>query len=310
MLFPTRLWRAVEEEDLAMASGGRAGKFGRLMASLVLVVLALIGPAWALTNGQIDTENRFKNVGVFMVVFGPNDLDVPEGTVIDFCTMTLIHERVGLTAGHCTTFADSGVPPFIRPVVSLSPNNPRDPSTWIDVAIQRTHPGWPTCVLGEPCPPDGMGGQIPSDTPGLIDVGLLILASAVEEIKPAKLAKVGVLDKNVADGARMTVVGYGVTALTPDGREPPVEEWDGLRRWGTSSLENVPNDDWVDFDGNPVGVCFGDSGGPTFFHNRLVAVSSDGSEDCASFDHRARVDTDTVLDWIESVLIENGLNLR
>jgi hypothetical protein len=58
MLFPTRLWRAVEEEDLAMASGGRAGKFGRLMASLVLVVLALIGPAWALTNGQIDTENR------------------------------------------------------------------------------------------------------------------------------------------------------------------------------------------------------------------------------------------------------------
>jgi hypothetical protein len=194
--------------------------------------------------------------------------------------------------------------------VSLSPNNPRDPSTWIDVAIQRTHPGWPTCVLGEPCPPDGMGGQIPSDTPGLIDVGLLILASAVEGIKPAKLAKVGVLDKNVADGARMTVVGYGVTALTPDGREPPVEEWDGLRRWGTSSLENVPNDDWVDFDGNPVGVCFGDSGGPTFFHNRLVAVSSDGSEDCASFDHRARVDTDTVLDWIESVLIENGLNLR
>jgi hypothetical protein len=261
----------------------------------------------AITNGQLDTGNMFENVGVFMVVFGPNDLGVPEGTLIDFCSMTLIHERVGLTAGHCTTYADSGVPPFIRPVVSLSPNTPRDPSTWIDVALQRTHPGWPTCILGEPCPPDGMGGQIPSDTPGLIDVGVLILASRVQGIKPAKLAKVGVFDKNVADGARMTVVGYGVTALTPDGQRPPVEQWDGLRRWGTSSLINVPNQDWVDFGRNPAGVCFGDSGGPTFFHNLLVAVNSDGSEDCASWDHRARVDTRTVLDWIQSVMDENGL---
>jgi hypothetical protein len=279
-------------------------------ASIIVLSLGLLlgDRARAITNGLIDTENTFENVGVFMVVFGPNDLGVPEGTLIDFCTMTLIHERVGVTAGHCTTYADSGVPSFIRPVVSLSPNNPRDPSTWSDVAIQRTHPNWPTCVLGELCPPDGMGGQIPSDTPGLIDVGLLILASPVQGIKPAKLADVGVLDKNVADGARMTVVGYGATVLTPDGREPPVEQWDGLRRWGTSSLERVANDDWVDFDRNPMGVCFGDSGGPTFFHNRLVAVNSDGSEDCASWDHRARVDTHTVLDWIRSVMQENGLN--
>jgi Trypsin len=264
----------------------------------------------ALTNGQVDIENTFENVGVFMVVFGPNDLGIPEGTLIDFCSMTLIHERVGLTAGHCTTYADSGVPPFIRPVVSLSPNNPRDPSTWIDVAIQRTHPGWPTCILGEPCPPDGMGGQIPSDTPGLIDVGLLILATPVEGIKPAKLPKVGVFDKNVVAGAPMTVVGYGFTALTPDGSRPPMGDWDGLRRWGTASLENVPNGDWVDFDRAPTGVCFGDSGGPTFFLNHLVAINSDGSEDCASWDHRARVDTDTVLDWIQRVMDENGLHRR
>jgi hypothetical protein len=134
-------------------------------AALFMIVLALgllLGDrVRAITNGLIDTENTFENVGVFMVVFGPNDLGVPEGTLIDFCTMTIIHERVGLTAGHCTTYADSGVPSFIRPVVSLSPNNPRDPSAWIDVAIQRTHPNWPTCVLGEPCPPDGMGDRSP-----------------------------------------------------------------------------------------------------------------------------------------------------
>ena len=264
------------------------------------------GRPQAITNGQIDTENTFQNVGVFMVVFGPNDLGVPEGTLIDFCSMTLIHERVGLTAGHCTTYADSGVPSFIRPVVSLSPNNPRDPSTWIDVAIQKTHPGWPTCVLDEPCPPNGVGGQIPSDTPGLIDVGLLILASPVQGIKPAKLAKIGLFDKHVY-GTPMTLVGYGFTAATPDGQKPPVEQWDGYRRWGTSSLINVPNDDWVDFDRNPAGVCYGDSGGPTFFQNRLVAISSDGSVDCASWDHRARVDTPTVLGWIQSVMAEHGL---
>jgi hypothetical protein len=243
-----------------------------------------------------------------MVVFGPNDLGVPEGTLIDFCSMTLIHERVGLTAGHCTTYADSGVPSFIRPVVSFSPNNPRDPSTWIDVAVQRTHPGWPTCVLGEPCPPDGMGGQIPSDTPGLIDVGLLFLASPIRGIKPAKLAKIGEFDKD-RYGVPMTLAGYGFTALTADGQRPSVEEWDGLRRWGTSSLINVANDDWIDFDRNPAGVCYGDSGGPTFFHNRLVAIGSDGSVDCASWDHRTRLDTQTVLDWIRSVIAENNLNL-
>jgi hypothetical protein len=278
-------------------------------AFLTVVCCGLVwnGRARAITNGEIDTANTFENVGVFMVVFGPNDLGVPEGALIDFCSMTLIHERVGLTAGHCTTYADSGVPSFIRPVVSLSPNNPRDPATWIEVAIQKTHPGWPTCVLGEPCPPDGMGGQIPSDTPGLIDVGLLIFASPVQGIKPAKLAKIGVFEKNLY-GIPMTLVGYGFTALTPDGQKPPVEEWDGFRRWGTSSLINVPNDDWVDFDRNPAGVCYGDSGGPTFFRNRLVAIGSDGSIDCASWDHRTRVDTHTVLDWIDSVMAANGLN--
>ena len=75
-------------------------------------------------------------------------------------------------------------------------------------------------------------------------------------------------------------------------------------------MQGVPNDDWVDFDRNPMGVCFGDSGGPTFFHDRLVAVSSDGSRDCASWDHRARVDTETVQDWIESVMNEHGLLSR
>jgi hypothetical protein len=32
----------------------------------------------------------------------------------------------------------------------------------------------------------------------------------------------------------------------------------------------------------PFTVCFGDSGAPTFFNGRVVAIASDGDADCAS----------------------------
>jgi len=49
-----------------------------------------------------------------------------------------------------------------------------------------------------------------------------------------------------------------------------------------------------------VGVCYGDSGAPTFFNGRVVAVASDGALDCVSADNRARVDSKEVRTWIKS----------
>jgi hypothetical protein len=49
-----------------------------------------------------------------------------------------------------------------------------------------------------------------------------------------------------------------------------------------------------------VTVCFGDSGAPTFFLGRVVAIASDGAADCLSADVRARVDSKEVRKWIKS----------
>jgi hypothetical protein len=56
----------------------------------------------------------------------------------------------------------------------------------------------------------------------------------------------------------------------------------------------------VTFNRDPVGVCYGDSGAPTFFKGRVVAVASDGALDCLSADNRARVDSTEVRTWIKS----------
>ena len=82
----------------------------------------------------------------------------------------------------------------------------------------------------------------------------------------------------------MTIVGYGTTAPPPGG-PADTSNYDGLRRHGTSSVDQVIDENWVTFNRDPVTVCFGDSGAPTFFKGRVVAIASDGAADCASADY-------------------------
>jgi Trypsin len=225
---------------------------------------------------------------------------------------------VVLTAGHCVApgVAFPGIPAwprFIRPVVSFSHDNPRDMSTWIDVEVMYIHPSFPcreaplTYCSGfpnQPCPVDASGQQVPSLEPWF-DVGVMVLARPVAGIKVAKIAQPGFLGKNVAQGARMTMVGYGETVAPPDA-ERHFELWDGLRRFGSSTMRDPYNAEWARFNLDPSGTCWGDSGGPTFFLNRIVAVMSDGGLSCDDHDHRAHVNAPVVLDWIESLIASLG----
>jgi hypothetical protein len=61
----------------------------------------------------------------------------------------------------------------------------------------------------------------------------------------------------------------------------------------------VVDENWVTFNRDPVTVCFGDSGAPTFLKGQVVAVASDGAADCASADVRARLDSRSVRSWIK-----------
>ena len=289
----------------------------RLLVTVLTV--ALVGPQVLASNRSatspglrtksvVDFLNLFPNVGALIISVEPNEFGVPPG-IVAFCSGTLVHERAFLTAGHCTgpgSFAP--LPPFIKVFVSLSPNALAR-STWIPVVEQITHPSIPPCPPPLGCDPTTQDVFHAPD-PGISDVGLALLAERVRGIRPARLGPLNALLGRSASRLPMIVVGYGFPRLGPEGEVPPASEWDGWRRIKASRLDQVIDDTWASWE-LPSQVCFGDSGGPTFFNAHpltgplemsLVAVASDGGIDCVSPDYRARVDTSPVQQWIRDTI--------
>jgi hypothetical protein len=272
-----------------------------LTAALAASVMmpALTRPTAALTSaGAVDQANAYPNVGSIMVWRDPNNPIGLPGGLAGNVTVALIHSQTLLTAGHFAARAESfgTLPPWLRIVVSFAPDA-LDQSTWIDLSRSGTciaHPSFPRPCTPQSCPFDDTDGLY---EPGISDVGLCFLDEPVLGIRPAKLANHR-LDHERVPGTRMTIVGYGTTAPAPGG---PADNslYDGIRRWGTSTVDQVIDQNWVTFNRDPVGVCYGDSGAPTFFKGRVVAVASDGALDCVSADNRARVDSKDVRNWIK-----------
>jgi len=251
------------------------------------------GPHGSATVKIVDVLNLFSNVGALIYFVEPNDFGVPPG-IFTHCSGTLIHERVFLLAGHCTAPTAGGLLPFIKAFVTFSPNA-LDRSTWLTVSSFAFHPSIPPCP-----PPDGCTFR--GLDPGILDVGLVFLSRPVRHIAPARLARPGTLETPGAAGNLMIVAGYGHLDALPGGGAPPDSEWDGLRRIKISRLQTVVDNEWASWS-LPGIVCYGDSGAPTFFRTRIVAVASDGG-DCFERDDRARVDTAAAQDWIRQTIAD------
>jgi Trypsin len=270
----------------------------------VLTIPPLTRPGMALTSAAaVDEANVFSNVASIMIWRDPNNpLGLPGG-LAGHLTAVLIHSQTLLTAGHFAARAEGAaasgqLPPWVRLVASFAPHA-LDESTWIDLnralGTCVAHPTFPRPCTPQSCPFDDIDGLY---EPGISDVGLCFLDEPVLGIRPAKLANRSLDDEGVS-GTRMTIAGYGTTAPPPGGVDDPSLR-DGIRRWGTSTVHQVVDQNWVTFNRDPVTVCFGDSGAPTFFKGRVVAIASDGAADCASADVRARVDSKGVRNWIKS----------
>ena len=265
-----------------------------------LMMPALTRPTAALTSAEaVDGVNAFPNVGSIMVWRDTNNPIGLPGGLAGQVTVVLIHPKALLTAGHFAARAESfgTLPAWLRIVVSFAPNA-LDQRTWIDLSRRGTciaHPSFPRPCTPQNCPFDDTDGQY---EPGISDVGICFLDEPVLGIRPAKLANRSLDDERVP-GTRMTIVGYGTTAPAPGG-PTDTSLYDGIRRWGTSTVDQVIDQNWVTFNRDPVGVCQGDSGAPTFFNGRVVAVASDGALDCVSADNRARVDSKDVRKWIKA----------
>ena len=257
--------------------------------ALLGIALSLLVGCWSGANALVsgDVTEARQAVGTVMIVTREsNPFDLPAGVVLVNVTATLIHPRVLLTAGHFTFFGTQGVPPFLRLVVSFSPTALEE-STWISIdqgaGTQVVHPSFPA---------DGIDDVDGLPEPGVADVGLIFLDAPITNLMPAKLAQEPMKHRDIGD--RMRVVGYGLTG--------PEESLDGFRRIGSSTLGALLDKNWASFNLDPVKICYGDSGAPTFYEGRIVAIASDGAADCASADWRARVDTHEVKSWIRRTI--------
>ena len=278
---------------------------GSIATALAGIVALGLGSLATSAEVTIDLDNRYSNVGVIMV-WRVDDAGKPV-EMRGFASGTLIRDRVMVTAGHFTAPATSlgSLPPSIRMFASFSPNDAKDPKTWIPVLREATHPSMPHCPPPPQCDPTDEVLVAPL-APGIADVGLVFLAQAPPGIKPAHFAAPGTLDRS--EGTHTSIVGYGTT--TPRRNAPPGGAiWDGKRRIRTSTVRRVVDETWALWS-LPSYVCSGDSGGGIFLNpgpsvadsNLLAANVSDGGRDCRSHNNNNRLDTRSIQAWINDTI--------
>jgi secreted trypsin-like serine protease len=255
-----------------------------LLAALLTLAVGVL-PVTAITWGQPDTEHT--NVGAMVV-------DWPDYGPYQVCSGTLVHPRVFLTAGHCTSgWEGTGVETFWVNFHQDALNE----ATLLDVAEVITHP-------------DYWWG--PTSNPR--DIGALVLAEPVTDIAPAVLPYEGFLDDLNAQGllnqgktkAKFTLVGYGGTLQWP----PPEVTYDDQRQFAVSEYRALLKA-WLRMSQNQAagdgGTCYGDSGGPAFWTQPdgteiLVGVTSWGDVPCVASAFNYRVDIPETLSFIDEVI--------
>lgn len=272
-------------------------KYRNLFVSTLLAMTAGAKPASAVTFGAPD-GGAHPAVGAVMLQFSDDNISPP------VCSGTLIHSKVFLTAGHCTSFfqflLDIGAVSEVRVSFDEEPD-PADFAAFHKVVTVMTHPDYP-----------GPGGSFNADAH---DIGLLILESDVTGIAPVALPSPGFLDDLRANRelrrSQFTVVGYGALLQWP----PPTYLPGGTRQVAQSEFRNLRKP-WLQMSQvhapgtNDGGTCFGDSGGPTFWTDPidgaevLVAVTSWGDVNCVATGVAYRVDIDSSLQFIQDAIAD------
>jgi len=276
--------------------------------SLVAAIVALglfVLQALAITGGTVDEKNTYSNVGAVVV-------QMPGEQPWVFCSGTLIHPRVFLTAAHCTIVPQQD-PSLMRYGHVSFATDAFDSKTWHDVEVVITHPGYQP-----PMDPGDLGNN-----PHLNDVGVMILKKPVRDVPLAKLPYRGFLDDLKAagllrepdqGGSFFTLAGYGSSLDFPP---PEYVAPDGWRRFVCGDYLDL-TEAWLFFRMNPAtgngGGGYGDSGGPAFWVDDdgtpvLVGVSSRGDPNRVATDIFWRADIPQTLDFIEDVIamVDAGL---
>ena len=261
-----------------------------MVVAVVGICLAASVGLLAINWGEPD-GNAHPNVGT-MVIHGPNGY-------FRFCSGTLIAPNAYLTAAHCAAYLKSRIAAGVIEVddvfVSFDTTNPLEaPATWHAVTSINLHP---------------LYGLSPRRD-RRFDVAVLVLAEPEMAITPATLAPEGYLEDLQAAGAfkggvksaRFTVVGYGSQLSWP----PPELFYGTDRRVATSGYLAL-SDGWLFLSQNQAvgngGTGYGDSGGPTFWHDEelgdvLVSTTTWGDTVTVATGITQRVDLPEVLEFL------------
>jgi hypothetical protein len=286
------------------------------MAAVLAMLMIGSPPAQAITWGELDTGDAYPAVGAIMIDW--RVVGAPEFGLGVYCSGTLIHARVFLTAGHCAEglvadgLTDADGVPLGDPAhvwVSFDP----DPSEFDPPAAKLR---CDTCrditrVVNSPLYDWG-----PTSDPH--DIAAIVLAEAVDGIAPMPYAGPGELDDLNHPGTprsgdnreRFPVVGYGGSFAA----DPP--PWDityrDHRQFAASAFQNLHNV-WLRVSQNQAtgaeGTCFGDSGGPILRGDEpedqvVVGVTSWGDSTCVSMGFYYRVDIPHSQEFIAAVIAE------
>jgi len=259
-----------------------------VLIGLLLILTVGVLPVAAITWGERDTDHT--NVGAMVV-------DWPDYGPWQWCSGTLIHPRIFLTAGHCTADLDAyGIETVWVNFDEYAVNE----KTLLEVEQVITHP-------------DYYWG--PTSNPH--DVGALILKKPVKKrIKPATLPEEGFLDQLLAEGklragsdeAKFTLVGYGGSLNWP----PPEIYYEDYRQVAESEYQALLKA-WLRMSQNQAtgdgGTAYGDSGGPAFWTEPdgteiLVGITSWGDASCVASAFNYRVDIPQTLSFIDDVIAD------
>lgn len=273
----------------------------RLLLGLLLVILGLtattMAPASAITGGEPD-GNGHPNVGLILYY-------TEDGRFR--CSATLVTPTVLLTAGHCTDGTLGKTLVDFRSVVAMEPPtgypvaaNPDTGYTQAEIeaagflsGTAYTHPDYSDFT----------------DLNNWYDVGVIVLDRPVTNIEPAALAPLDYLEAFAQPKLNRTIftsVGYGTEVRKPASgpQKPTPESYPLIRRVAYQPGQKL-TDQILQLNGNindtrgTGGTCFGDSGGPTFLNDYVVAVTSyTYNQVCRYLGGYQRVDIEGVQDWL------------